>query len=76
VPVAHTFNPSYSGGRDQEDHGLKPTWANSSGNPILKNPSEKRAGGAAQGVGPEFNPEWPKKERTKNQNSLMTGQWI
>jgi hypothetical protein len=20
VPVAHTYNPSYSGGRDQEDH--------------------------------------------------------
>jgi hypothetical protein len=24
VPVAHACNPSYSGGRDQEDHGLKP----------------------------------------------------
>jgi hypothetical protein len=24
VLVAHTCNPSYSGGRDQEDHGLKP----------------------------------------------------
>jgi hypothetical protein len=23
-PVAHTYNPSYSGGRDQEDHGSKP----------------------------------------------------
>jgi hypothetical protein len=22
--VAHTYNPSYSGGRDQEDHGSKP----------------------------------------------------
>jgi hypothetical protein len=21
--VAHTYNPSYSGGREQEDHGLK-----------------------------------------------------
>jgi hypothetical protein len=28
--VAHTGNPSYSGGRDQEDHGLKPAQANSS----------------------------------------------
>jgi hypothetical protein len=27
--VAHACNPSYSGGRDQEDHGLKPAWANS-----------------------------------------------
>jgi hypothetical protein len=30
VLVAHACNPSYSGGRDQEDHGLKPIWANSS----------------------------------------------
>jgi hypothetical protein len=22
--VAHTYNPSYSGSRDQEDYGLKP----------------------------------------------------
>jgi hypothetical protein len=29
VPVDHTPNPSYSGGRDQEDRSLKPTWANS-----------------------------------------------
>jgi hypothetical protein len=29
VPVAHTCNTSYSGGRDQEDHSLKPTQANS-----------------------------------------------
>jgi hypothetical protein len=24
VPVAHTYNPSNSGGRNQEDHGSKP----------------------------------------------------
>jgi hypothetical protein len=24
--VPHTYNPSYSGGRDQEDHGLKPDY--------------------------------------------------
>jgi hypothetical protein len=29
TPVAHACNSSYSGGRDQEDHGLKPAWANS-----------------------------------------------
>jgi hypothetical protein len=28
--VAHTCNLSYSGSRDQEDHGSKPAWANSS----------------------------------------------
>jgi hypothetical protein len=28
-PVAHTYNPSYSGGRGQEDCGSKPAWRNS-----------------------------------------------
>jgi hypothetical protein len=30
APVSHAYNPSYLGGKDQEDHGLKPTWTNSS----------------------------------------------
>jgi hypothetical protein len=30
VLVAHAYNPSYSGGRDQEDGGSKPAQANSS----------------------------------------------
>jgi hypothetical protein len=38
TPVAHTCNPSYSGGRDQEDHGSKPVQANSPGNPTSKEP--------------------------------------
>jgi hypothetical protein len=29
VLVAHACNPSYSGGRDQEDCSSKPAWANS-----------------------------------------------
>jgi hypothetical protein len=29
VLVAHTYNPSYLGGRDQEDHSSKPAQANS-----------------------------------------------
>jgi hypothetical protein len=33
---AHTCNTSYSEGRDQADHGLKPAQANSLGNPTLK----------------------------------------
>jgi hypothetical protein len=45
APVTHAYNPSYSGGRDQEYHSLKQAWANSSRDPILKNPSQKyRAG--------------------------------
>jgi hypothetical protein len=29
VPVAHTCNSSFSGGRDQKDCGSKPAWTNS-----------------------------------------------
>jgi hypothetical protein len=42
--VAHTCNLSYLGGRDQKDHSLRPTRANSSQDPILKIPTQKRAG--------------------------------
>jgi hypothetical protein len=41
TPVVHTCNPSYSGGRDQEDHSSKPAGANRSRDPITKNPSQK-----------------------------------
>jgi hypothetical protein len=62
VPVAHAYNPSYSGGRVQENHSLKPAWANSSRDPILKNPSHKNmAGRVAQGEGPEL-----QKKKKKN----------
>jgi hypothetical protein len=55
MTVAHTCNPSYSGGRDQEARCLKPARENSSQDLISKkNPSQKRAGGVAQDVGPEF----------------------
>jgi hypothetical protein len=36
VLVAHAGNSSHSGGGDQEDHGSKPAWANSSGDPTSK----------------------------------------
>jgi hypothetical protein len=39
--VPHTCNPSYSGGRDQEDRGLKPAQANSSVRPYLEKPFTK-----------------------------------
>jgi hypothetical protein len=42
VLVAHACNPTYSGGRDQEDRGLKPPQANSSWDPTLKNRSQKQ----------------------------------
>jgi hypothetical protein len=52
--VTEAWNPSCSGGRDQEDPASKPTWANTSQDPISKTKSQKTAGGVAQGVGPEF----------------------
>jgi hypothetical protein len=42
APVAHTCNPSYSGGRDQEDHSWKPVEANSSGDSLSKIPNTKQ----------------------------------
>jgi hypothetical protein len=52
--VAQVCNPSYWEGRDQEDHGLKPTRANSLQDPILRIANTERAGGVAHGVGLEF----------------------
>jgi hypothetical protein len=56
--VAHACNPSYSGGRDLEDHSLKPARADSSQDPISKRPITKWAGGVAQGIGPKFKPQY------------------
>jgi hypothetical protein len=33
-----------------------------------KNPSQKRAGGVAQGVGPEFKPQYQKKKKKEKKN--------
>jgi hypothetical protein len=65
VMVAEACNPRYSGGRD-EDHILKPVWENSE---ILsrKYPTQKRVGGVAQVVGPEFKPQYCKKEKKRKE---------
>jgi hypothetical protein len=34
----------------------------------LKKPSQKRAGGVARGVGPEFKPQWWKKKKKRERN--------
>jgi hypothetical protein len=44
APVAHACNPSYSSGRYQDNHGLKPAQANSSQDPILKIPNTQKKG--------------------------------
>jgi hypothetical protein len=62
--VAHSCNPSYSGGRDEGDCSSK--LVNSSRDPTLKKKRKKRAGGVAQGVGLEFKPQyWKKKKKEK-----------
>jgi hypothetical protein len=48
--VAHVYNPSYLGGRDQEDCSLRPALANSSRDRFLKYPTQKRAGRVTQVV--------------------------
>jgi hypothetical protein len=40
--VAHASNPSYSGGRDQENSGSKPDWEISLQDPISKMPNIKK----------------------------------
>jgi hypothetical protein len=59
--VAHVCNPSYSGGRDQEDHSLKPVWVNNSRDPISKKPKTKRAGGVVKAL--SSNHDTAKKEK-------------
>jgi hypothetical protein len=62
MSVAHAYNPSYSGGRDQEDSSSKPAQTNCWRDPILKKIlHKKRAGGVVQSVGPEFKPQYEKK---------------
>jgi hypothetical protein len=58
--VAHDCNPSYSGGRDQEDRGSEPAWANTLWDLSQKYLThKKRAGGVGQGVG-RFKPQYHK----------------
>jgi hypothetical protein len=40
--MVHACNPSYPGGRDQEDSGLKPAQGNNSGDPISKKKKKKK----------------------------------
>jgi hypothetical protein len=62
-----TCNTSYSGGRDQEGGIQKPVQAKRSQYPISKKPitQKKRAGGGAQGVGPDYKPQYQKKKKKK-----------
>jgi hypothetical protein len=58
--VVHICNPSYSGGRGQEERPdlNKPITIK----PISIKPNTKMSDGVTQGVGPEFKPQYPKKK--------------
>jgi hypothetical protein len=73
VPVAHTYNPSYSRNRNQGDCRSKLVQAKGLRDSISKNSitKKKTAGVVAQDVGPEFKPQYHKKEK-KNFNVLFT----
>jgi hypothetical protein len=59
--VAHACNPSYSGGRDQEDHSSKPAQA----------PTQKGLVEWLQGIGPEY----LKKKNNNNKKKILTLIW-
>jgi hypothetical protein len=68
VPVVYTYNPRYSGGRDQEDHGLRPAWRKMKVRPMspyLRNTQHKKSrlpewlkwkSACLESVSPEFKP--------------------
>jgi hypothetical protein len=56
VLVAHAYNPVYSVGRDQEDLCQPGQIVHETLS--KKNPSHKRTGGVAQGVGLTFKPQY------------------
>jgi hypothetical protein len=64
-PVAHPYNPSYSGGRDWEDHNSKPALANGSWNPILKKPFTKKSWWSGSRCRPWVKASVPQKKKKK-----------
>jgi hypothetical protein len=69
--VAHTCNPSYSGGGDQENCGLKPAWANSSSRLYLDKTFTKI--GLAEWLKVKALTPSPSTEKNKNKKRILTG---
>jgi hypothetical protein len=67
--VAHACNPSCSGGRDQEDCGSKPARANTSWDPISKNPITERGWWSGSRCRHWVQAPVPKKKKKKNQQA-------
>jgi hypothetical protein len=71
VQEAHACNPGYSGDRDHEDSSSKPAWANSSRDPILKDPSQKQGWWSGSSEGSEFKPQYCKKKKKRSCANLQ-----
>jgi hypothetical protein len=63
--VAHACNPSYSGGRDQGIEVRNQPRQTVCKILSLKNPTQKRAVGVAQGVDPEIKSQYCKKSKVE-----------
>jgi hypothetical protein len=79
--VAHICNSSYSGGRDQEDLGLKPALANCSWDPILKKVFTKKDWQSGLRYRPWvqtpiLQTKKKKKKKTKPKQQTTTFSWI
>jgi hypothetical protein len=61
VLVAHTYNPSYSEGRNQEDHSSKP--APGQIIQVEKTYLKKHTANKRASVGPEFKSQYHKKKK-------------
>jgi hypothetical protein len=60
--VAHAYNPSYSGGRDQEDQGVKWPGQTIPQDSISKKKNITKKGWRSDsGVGPDYKPQHQKK---------------
>jgi hypothetical protein len=70
--VAGTYNSSYSGGRDQRVKVRSQPGQIVHETLSQKKPSQKRAGGVAQGVGPEFKLQYSKINKINKTTSLWS----
>jgi hypothetical protein len=68
--VAHAYNPSYSGGKDQEDHGLKPPQANSSVRSYLEKPFKKKGWRSSSRFRPCVQALIPQKKKKKKKKKF------
>jgi hypothetical protein len=76
--LAHTSNPSFSGGRGQEELRSKPDWANSLQDPILKKTHHKNRTGSESRCRPcvQTPAKQQKKKKKRKRKTLSWCQWL